>query len=134
VLVAVVAAVAIGWLFARGDGTVRRGSWERIRPDQAGLPDDSFGPRGTLLLFTTPLDTRRDAARAVLAASVEREPGVWIAEVDLRARPALTGRFAVTRTPTVFVLDGDRRLRFRMKGVPKRTDLATALASVAPPG
>ena len=44
VALALAVAALIGWLWWRGDGTLRRGSGERIRPDEVALPEDAFGP------------------------------------------------------------------------------------------
>jgi protein-disulfide isomerase len=52
--------------------------------------------------------------------------------VDLTARGDLAGRYAVTRTPTVFVLDGDGRLRARVKGAADVETLGAALATAGP--
>jgi hypothetical protein len=131
-LLGVVAAVVLGLLWQRGQG-LRRGSGERIRPAEVALPGDAYGRRGTLLLFTSPQDVQRERARAVLAHAAAERPGVAVAEVDLGARGDLAGRYAVTLTPTVFVLDGDGRLRARLKGLPTSASLTEALARTAPP-
>jgi hypothetical protein len=52
--------------------------------------------------------------------------------VDLTARGDLAGRFAVTRTPSVFVLDGEGRLRARVKGAAESETLRAALATADP--
>jgi hypothetical protein len=131
VVVGVLITALLGILWQRGEGRLRRGSGERILPGEVALPDGVFGPRGTLLLFTSPLDTRREAARAALDEAAAVSDGVRIAEVDLLARGDLAGRYAVTRTPTTFVLDGDDRLRARIKGVPAVADLMRGLAGGA---
>jgi hypothetical protein len=130
--VAVVAVVAatVGVFWQRGDGALRRGSGELIRPGEVALPEDAFGRRGTLLLFTSPFDT--SAARDVLHEAAGA--GIRVAEVDLGARGDLAGRFAVTRTPTTFVLDGSGRLRARIKGPPRPETVRAALAAAAPEG
>jgi hypothetical protein len=132
-LLAVLAAVGVGVAWRRGDGTTKRGSGERIRPAEVALEDDAFGPRGTLLLFTADHDVRSVPVREALRQAAAGHPGIRIAEVDLGRRGDLAGRYAVTTLPTVFVLDGEGRLRFRMKGAPRHTDVLDALESVAPP-
>lgn len=133
VLVALLAAAAVGFAWWRGDGTMKRGSGERIRPDEVDLPDDVFGGVGTLLLFSSDHDIRTPAILSMLEEAAAEHPGVRIARVDLSRRGDLAGRYAVTLTPTVFVLDGEGRLRFRLKGAARRADVATALVSVAAP-
>src|SRR3954447_9723814 len=49
VIVAVLAAAVVGLAWRRGDGALRQGTGERIRPSEAALPDDAFGPTATLL-------------------------------------------------------------------------------------
>jgi len=131
-LLAVLASVGVGVAWRRGDGTTKRGSGERIRPSEVALPDDAFGARGTLLLFTADLDVRSLAVRQALEEAAAAVPGVRIAPVDLGRRGDLAGRYAVTTIPTVFVLDGDGRLRFRMKGAARLPDVLAALENVAP--
>ncbi|MFD1721504.1 hypothetical protein [Amnibacterium endophyticum] len=124
VLAAAVAA-ALGWTWQRGTGTVRPGTLERVEPDHVALPEQAFGREATMLLFTSQQDDRTAPVRAALA-DLQR-PGVRIAEVDLTARGDLAGRYAVTRTPSVLVLDADRRLRTRVKGPAEPAVLRDAL-------
>jgi hypothetical protein len=131
-LLGVLAAAGVGVAWRRGDGTTKRGSGERIRPAEVALAEDAFGPRGTLLLFTADHDVRSVAVREVLEDAAAQHAGVRIAPVDLGRRGDLAGRYAVTTIPTVFVLDGDGLLRFRMKGAARREDVLAALESVAP--
>ena len=130
-LAAVLAAVAVGVVWLRGDGSMKRGSGERIRPAEVVLPDEAFGSRGTLLLFTSDHDIRTAEVRRTLEDATDGIDGVRIAPVDLTRHGDLAGRYAVTLTPTVFVLDADGLLRFRIKGSARREDVRSALASVA---
>jgi len=123
----------IGWLFWRGDGTLRRGSGERILPRDAALPDDAFGAVATLLLFGSQQDERTALVRQQLGGLIEARDGVVIAEVDLTRRGDLAGRFAVTRTPSVFALDGAGRLRARVTGAADLDTLRHALESALDP-
>jgi hypothetical protein len=124
----------IGWLWWRGDGTMHRGSGERVRPKDVLLPDDAFGPVATLLLLGTQQDERTDLVRERLAALADGTAGVVVAEVDLTAHGDLAGRYAVTRSPTVFVLDADDRLRTRVRGAADAETLRAALATALRPG
>lgn len=126
-LLAAGAAGVVGWTWWRGDGSLRPGSGERIDPADVALPDDAFGERATLLLFTSPRDDRTTPVRRTLL-DLAGSPGVRLAEVDLAARGDLAGRFAVTRTPSVFALDAERRLRARVKGAGSADTLSAALA------
>jgi hypothetical protein len=131
-LLAVLAAAGVGVAWHRGDGTTKRGSGERIRPSEVALPDDAFGPRGTLLFFTAEHDVRSADVLRGLEEAAAAVPGVRIAPVDLGRRGDLAGRYAVTTIPTVFVLDGEGRLRFRMKGAARLPDVLAALQSATP--
>ena len=130
-LLAVLAA-GVGVAWQRGDGTTKRGSGERIRPAEVALPDDAFGPAGTLLLFTAEHDVRSADVRRALEEAASTVPGVRIATVDLGRRGDLAGRYAVTAIPTVFVLDADGGLRFRMKGAARLPDVLAALQGATP--
>ncbi len=116
-----------------GDGELRRGSGERLRPDEVALPDDAFGPVATMLLFGSQQDERTVVVRDRLIDLIDGLDGVRIAEVDLTARGDLAGRYAVTRTPSVFALDGEGRLRSRVKGTGSVETLRTALDSALHP-
>ncbi len=133
VVVALLAATAVGLAWRRGDGALRPGTGERIRPAEARLPDDAFGPAATLVFFTSQQEVRSPAVRALLDEIAAQSPGVRVAPVDLTVHGDLAGRFAVTATPTTFVLDSGGRLRFRIKGAARRDDLLAALSSVTPP-
>jgi hypothetical protein len=135
VLAAATAAIGvIGWLWWRGEGELKRGSGERILPRQVALPDDAFGHRATLLLFGSQQDERTAVARTQLEALVEGREGVVLAEVDLTARGDLAGRYAVTRTPSVFALDAHGALRARVKGASDADTLRAALQAALRPG
>jgi thioredoxin-like negative regulator of GroEL len=123
----------IGWFFWRGDGRLRRGSGERIRPGDAALADDAIGPVATLVLFGSQQDERTDLVRIQLDGLIEGHAGVLLAEVDLTVRGDLAGRFAVTRTPSVFALDGEGRLRARVTGAADLDTLRAALDTALHP-
>jgi hypothetical protein len=129
---AVVVAGLVGWVWWRGDGRMQRGSGEVVPPDRVGLAVDAFGDAATLLLFGSQQDGRTDLVRERLAAVASDRPGVRIAEVDLTVRGDIAGPYAVTRTPTVLVLDGDRRLVARVRGAADEEVIRGALALAAP--
>ena len=133
VAVAVLAAGAVGWVWWRGDGRMQPGSREVVPPDRVGLPEDAFGAGGTLLLFGSQQDRRTGLVRERLEALIADRPGLRIAEVDLTVRGDVAGPYAVTRTPTVFVLDADRRLLARVKGAAEEDVLRVALATLDQP-
>ncbi len=122
-----------GWLWWRGDGELRKGSGERLRPHEVALPEDAFGSVATMLLFGSQQDERTVVVRDRLADLVDGLDGVRIAEVDLTTRGDLAGRYAVTRTPSVFALDADGRLRSRVKGTGSVETLRAALDTALHP-
>lgn len=126
------AAVAgvVGWTWSRGTGVLRPGSLERIAPHDVALAPEDYGAVATLLLFTSAADDRAGSVRGALHRLAG--PGVRVAEVDLGARGDLAGRYAVTRTPSVFALDAEQRLRARVKGPAPQEVLAAALAAALP--
>jgi hypothetical protein len=130
---ATVAVGLIGWSWWRGDGRLSRGSGERILPREVALPDDAFGPVGTMLLFGSRQDERTEAARLRIADVLDSTEGVLLAEVDLTARGDLAGRYGVTRTPSLFALDGRGRLRARVKGAADADTVRAALDTVLRP-
>ena len=131
VLVAAIVAVgAVGWYWSRGAGELKRGSGERIRPREVALPEDAFGLLGTMLLFGSQQDERTDRARGQLERMLAEVRGVVLAEVDLTTRGDLAGRYGITRTPSVFALDGQGRLRARVTGAADVDTLHAALESV----
>jgi hypothetical protein len=131
-VIALVAAALVGWVWWRGDGRMQRGSLEIVPPDRVGLADADFGAEATLLLFGSQQDRRTDLVRERLVAMAEERAGVRVAEVDLTARGDIAGPYAVTRTPTVLVLDGRRRLVARVKGAAEEEVLRASLALAAP--
>ena len=48
-------------------------------------------------------------------------------EIDMDANPGAARRLSVLSLPTTFIFDADGRQRYRTSGVPKATDLRTAL-------
>jgi hypothetical protein len=134
VLAAAAAAIGlIGWSWWRGEGQLKPGSGERILPREVALPDDAFGSVGTMLLFGSRQDERTDLARVRLEAMVDGIQGVVLAEVDLTTRGDLAGRYGVTRTPSLFALDGQGRLRARVKGATDTDTMRAALDTVLRP-
>ena len=127
VLLAAAAAGGVGWLWWRGDGTLRPGTGERVLPRDVRLPDGAFGATATLLLLTSQQDDRSAAVRGHLAQLAAEHDGVAVAEVDLTRHGDLAGRYAVTRTPSVLVLDAEGRLQARVKGAGDAAVLRRAL-------
>lgn len=90
----------------------------------------------TLLQFSSSFCQPCRATRLVLGDVAATVPGVEHVEVDVERHMDLVRRFDIRRTPTVFVLDGDGRVRKRASGQPRRVDVFAAVAAagaVLPP-
>jgi thioredoxin-like negative regulator of GroEL len=81
----------------------------------------------TLLQLTTPICARCPQARAVLGELTTTTEGVQHAELDLADHPDLAGRLGVRSTPTTLAISRAGRELFRVTGVPRRTELLSAL-------
>jgi hypothetical protein len=65
--------------------------------------------------------------RRVLGEVAEMVDGVTYAEVDAESNLDAMRRFHVLRTPTVLVLDADRRVVVRASGQPRKADVLAAV-------
>jgi hypothetical protein len=122
-----VLAVAIGVVSRLRDG--RRRSVASLRFDPHDAAPAALGRRATLVQFSTEMCTRCPQVRRLLR-TYTTDDGVTHVEVDLTHRPDLSTRYRVLQTPTTFVVDCSGAVRARFHGVPRRDQLADALASV----
>ncbi|KIA60426.1 thioredoxin family protein [Nocardia vulneris] len=138
--VMLLAALAVGLLLRRRDGKVRaRAFATRTRSDiengsaRADLLA-SVGVTGTgpaVLHFSADWCGPCAAVRRVVAdvtgqLAESPQPPLDI-EIDIDAEPVLAKELNVLSLPTTFVFDSEGRERFRISGVPKVTDLRSAL-------
>ncbi|MGW3470981.1 TlpA family protein disulfide reductase [Saccharopolyspora sp. NPDC000995] len=98
---------------------------EGLRQLLADAPDDDA--KVTLLQLSTTFCAPCRHTRILLADFVQRTDGVRHVEVDLTDHPEWSTPLRVHRTPTTLVLDGAGQELFRVGGVPRRDELATAL-------
>lgn len=87
-----------------------------------------LGERATLLQFSTAFCSPCRTTRSVLARTSAAVPGVAHVEVDAESNLDLVRRLDINRTPTTLLLDGDGKIRNRVVGVPRQTELLSALA------
>jgi thiol-disulfide isomerase/thioredoxin len=132
IVAAFVVATVAGWLLTRRSGTVRRVHPSNTRataPDTADLGLSTSGP--TVVHFSAPWCGPCDRVRRVVGEVCQDlgTPGSPVAhvEIDLDANPGVARRFSVLSLPTTLIFDGDGRQRYRTSGVPKATDLRSAL-------
>lgn len=118
VLVVSLAAVFGVWRWYT-EGRVRAGSGEQ-------LPNLATGQTATLVQFSSKVCSPCNAARRLLTDLAGRD-GVEHVDLDVEENMELVERYGITRTPTVLVLDAEGRVRHRIVGVPRRSDLEHAL-------
>ncbi|WP_227998314.1 thioredoxin family protein [Nocardia australiensis] len=130
----VLAALAVGSLLRRRDGKLRAATvtepTESARADllaAAGMTGS--GP--AVLHFSADwcgpcAAVRRVVSGVAVELADSPNPPLDI-EVDIDAEPALAKELNVLSLPTTFVFDIEGRERFRISGVPKSTDLRTAV-------
>jgi thiol-disulfide isomerase/thioredoxin len=97
----------------------------RVTAADLGRP---LGPDGTFLQISSAFCAPCRATRRVLERVVATDAGLAHVEVDVADRPDLAARFAVTRTPTVVLLDPSGVPALQVTGVPT---LARARAAAA---
>ncbi|MGQ4600228.1 thioredoxin domain-containing protein [Nocardia sp. R6R-6] len=137
--VVLLAALTVGVLLRGRDGKLRAGKdWagkdiglsESARAELlAAVGVTGAGP--AVLHFSAEWCGPCDAVRRVVADVTDRLAGSpqppQDIEVDIDAEPALARELNVLSLPTTFVFDVEGRERFRISGVPKTTDLHSAL-------
>ncbi|NLU82361.1 thioredoxin family protein [Rhodococcus sp. HNM0569] len=145
-VVAVLAALAVGLVLQNRQGRIRASSAQAPHADAAGTPDPrpsaladagveavrAPSPSGPVVLHFSadwcgPCAAVRRVVGQVLTTfdDAPHPPVEW--EVDIDEHPALAKEFGVLSLPTTFVLDGDLAERFRIAGVPKAGELRAAL-------
>jgi thiol-disulfide isomerase/thioredoxin len=90
-----------------------------------------LGERATLVQFSSAFCQPCRATRVVLADVAAMVPGVTHVEIDAESHLDLVRRLDVLRTPTVFVLDAEGRIRTRATGAPRKVDVIAALGEFA---
>jgi thiol-disulfide isomerase/thioredoxin len=123
--VVVVGATAAGVTRRRRDGRLTESAGQRL--DEAGL-GSPLGSRATLLQFSSSFCAPCRATRQLLADVAGRADGVAHIEIDVAARMDLARQLDIRRTPTVFVLCPDGLIARRAVGLPRRSEVADALA------
>lgn len=91
----------------------------KLKAVKNGVPVTSFGKQATLLQFSTEYCGQCPGVRRQLAQMEYRNGGLLHLDVDITDRLDLAAHFSISQTPTVFVLDQDGEIRFRVSGIPK---------------
>ncbi|CAM4402295.1 thioredoxin family protein [Nocardia ninae] len=127
------AALAVGIFLRRRDGKIRSADVVEIGSARADLLA-AVGVTGTgpaVLHFSADwcgpcVAVRRVVADVTGQLAESAQPPLDI-EIDIDADPVLAKELNVLSLPTTFVFDSEGRERFRISGVPKVTDLRSAL-------
>lgn len=126
-------ATVFGLLWRSRQGRIQEPSRGRI-PAGTALPGlvlcrvDSAAAV-TLLQLSTPVCARCPQARALISELAAGTPGIGHAEIDLAEHPKLATELGVRSTPTVLAVSHTGHELFRVTGVPRRTELLSALQS-----
>jgi thiol-disulfide isomerase/thioredoxin len=129
------ASAAFGVAWTRRDGRTRSvpedDATRLSAADLALLGVETTGERATLVQFTSAFCAPCRATRRILGEVAEMVDGVTYAEVDAETHLDAVRRFNVLRTPTVLVLDADRRVVVRASGQPRKADVIAAVGKAA---
>lgn len=99
----------------------------RLTAADIGAP---LGERATFVQFSTVFCTPCRATRMLLTDIAARTRGTLHVEIDAEAHLDLVRRLGVSRTPTVFVLDAEGRIRHRATGLPTRRQVNAVLGAI----
>ena len=118
----------------RGRGRELSGSveidLERLPTEKNGVPTKVLGKRATLVQFSTEYCGQCPGVRRQLAQIEYRHGDVSFLEVDITDRMDIAAHFNVSQTPTVFVLNSQSNLVYRVGGVPNLQQLNEELAKL----
>jgi thiol-disulfide isomerase/thioredoxin len=125
VLALIALAVSAGVLFKLLSGRGREISGSevidltKLKALKAGVSVKSFGKKATLLQFSTEYCSICPSVSRLLSQLEYRNGGLLHLEVDITERLDLAAHFQVSQTPTVFILDPQGQIKFRVSGAPK---------------
>jgi thiol-disulfide isomerase/thioredoxin len=132
VLLAVLAlSVAFGIYRKVSDGKLR----EEIVPPLQGLSehlhlDHDHPPQVTFLQFSSEFCQPCRVTSKVLEDVTNSFPAICHIELDVVEHLDLVKTYGISRTPTTLIIDKAGTVHFKATGVPKKAELATAVADL----
>jgi len=132
-LALVVVSTAIGLLWVRGQGRVKRADGLTVlRPTD--LPGrERFADGATLVQFSTEVCAPCAATHRVLEGVASEREDVAHIDVDLTHAPELASRFHVLQTPTTLILDRTGTVRARIGGAVRLAEVNAELDRILLP-
>jgi thiol-disulfide isomerase/thioredoxin len=118
-------AALAGWLLTRRAGQVRATDPGSTESDTSDLGLSPTGP--TVVHFSASWCGPCAQVRQLIDQVSNDLGGVAHVEIDMDDNPGAARRLSVLSLPTTFIFDADGRQRYRASGVPKATDLRSAL-------
>lgn len=136
IIVVIAVAVTLGFgLYRRAtDGRARAVDAHRQGPrlDAARLGEE-LGPTATFVQFSSPACAPCRSTRALLTSLAAERPAIAHIELDAETRLDLVEEFAITRTPTVLILDRAGVIRHKIVGAPRKPQVLEALDDLTTP-
>ncbi len=102
----------------------------KLKAVKMGVPVKEFGKKATLLQFSTEYCSICPSVSRLLSQLEYRNGGLLHLEVDITNRLDLAAHFQVSQTPTVFILDPQGQIKFRVSGAPKPGVIQQELAKL----
>lgn len=122
------ASAVFGLVWRRRDGRTKDVSGDVLTAeDLTVLGIAETGTAATLVQFSSAFCQPCRATRRILGDVAAMVDGVTYAEVDAESHLDAVRRFHVLRTPTVLVLDAQRRIVVRASGQPRKADVIAAV-------
>lgn len=100
---------------------------QKLKAQKNGLLVTEFGKKATLLQFSTEYCGICPGVSRQLHRLEYRNGSLLHLDVDITNRLDLAAHFSITQTPTIFILDKNGDLRFRVSGAPKPGVIQTEL-------
>jgi len=126
------AATCFGLVRARRLGRLRMAEPDATRLTADQLQARELGERATLVQFSSAFCRPCVATRHLLGDVAVKVPGVRHVEVDAESHLDLVRTLGIASTPTTLLLDGRGVVRRRAVGVPRRDQVLSAIAEIAP--